>query len=391
MGFWEQLRHSGFRGRQLDRYFLEPFPVSPPPDAPETAPLPTPAPLAAADEVEAPVEDGVFELEISEDEDSVSAVLELEDPQDEASVDEPLPDVEMTGDEELVADAASVTDPEVYAFEADEDEDEDEDADDLIISNDPENTQLFHRPAAVAVTAAEPAAELADEPADEPADADEEARDDTDTEGGFQVAFLSPVEEEELPEPAIEPETDDREAPPPALWPNSLRLPDSKVMAILREENYPHLRDADDETLYQLSRLEESLMEWAVELGEAFLRLQDIIRVRDLWQAAVWVTGMHRDPMLREGLRRVREEGSSGAARWLGWMVWPYTEELLGAAAGLDDPAGLQDALDGLEESLTARDALIRSGPESLTLESARYPAQAHGIFRREGFRWLDE
>ena len=176
----------------------------------------------------------------------------------------------------------------------------------------------------------------------------------------------------------------------PSRFPNSLGLSDSRVIAVLREENYPHLEDVDDETLVTLSRLEEELMARAVALGEAYLRLQELLPSRDLWQAAVWVTGMHRDPMMREGLRRLRQEGSDSAARWLGWMVWPYTEELLGAAAGVDDPAGIAAACEGLADVLRRRAELIRGGPRSLGLEADRYPAEAQGIFRREGFRWLE-
>lgn len=328
MGFWDQLRQQGFDSRRLDEKLGEAAVVY-------SAPSP---PSAASTAVgEEPLEELALDR-VEEEEADSEFMLEIaeDDELDEALLEE-APEV------------AGVTDP-----GAPEPAVEEDDADALIIASD---TQVFRRPAA------------------EPEDA--HAGEDTVTDSVFD-----PDDRDE----------DTQKFPVgPLRYPNSLKLPDSQVIAILRDENYPHLEDVDDDALVALSRLEEELMERAVELGEAYLRLQELIASRDLWQAAIWVTGMHRDPMMREGLRRLRQEGSSSAARWLGWMVWPYTEELLGAVIGFEDPAGISAACQGLADVLRRRAALIRSGPHSMSLEAARYPAEAQGIFRREGFRWLAE
>ncbi len=171
---------------------------------------------------------------------------------------------------------------------------------------------------------------------------------------------------------------------------NSLDVDDDEVVRVLRVENYPHLGDVPDTLLYELSRTEEDLMRRASFVGSAFSDLMHrVVPGADLWQAAIWVTGMHHDPMVLEGMRRVDDESTDASARWLGWSVWPYASELLGASEGLSDPAQIRLAIEALEVAVRTRDEVIASGPDSMGVESVRYPVEAQGIFKRPGFRWL--
>ena len=395
MGFWEQLKDSGFTGRRLDVRLGAavglPEAVLTQPTSPDA---PTVVPPDEATDSNIELDDGGdFDIEIAED--------ELEDEEDSVDLSLNLSPhvevVEATEPDVEVPDApSSVTDPQPDRQEETPTDDE------LVISDEPVEEQAAPAPpappspAVAKVPAAELIAALAEDlddndgdtqifrrPAPEPETAPEDLAEDVGGEDTVTDGHIHLTVDAEIPAPP---------APAaPARYANSLNLPDRQVIAILREENYPHLEDVRDDALYQLSRLEEVLMERAVDLGESYRKLvEEIVPVRDLWQAAIWVTGMHRDPMMREGLRRLREEGSSSTARWLGWMVWPYTDELLGAANGLDDPAGMLSACDALGEALSRRAALIRTGPHSMSLEAARYPSEAQGIFRREGFSWLD-
>ncbi len=171
---------------------------------------------------------------------------------------------------------------------------------------------------------------------------------------------------------------------------NSLGFSDDEVVTLFRVEHYPHLPDVDDATLYRMSRVEEDILLRSMYVGHAFRDAwRRVVPKEPLWEAAFWFTGVHRDAAALESLLRLETDWTDEAARQLGWAVWPYREELVGAVAGLEDPAALLLAFEALRDALEARRLLIRRGPADLQVELDFKPVEQRGVFRFKGFRWL--
>jgi len=171
---------------------------------------------------------------------------------------------------------------------------------------------------------------------------------------------------------------------------NSLGFSDQEVVTLFRVEHYPHLPGVDDVTLYRLSRVEEDVLVRSMYVGHAFRDAwRRVVPADELWEAAFWFTGVHRDPQALESLQRLETDWTDEAARQLGWAVWRYCEELRGAVKGLEDPAALVGAFEALDGALKARERLIARSDPALKVELDHRPVELRGVFRFKGFRWL--
>ena len=170
---------------------------------------------------------------------------------------------------------------------------------------------------------------------------------------------------------------------------NSLGFDEQQLASILRFDHYPQLHDAPIRLLVELSRYEQELMRFGEELGvRCFKLLKEVVAEDEDWEAAVWTTGAHWDHAVREAMASYEQDQKALAARALGWAFWPFTDELLMAAVGLEDPLGLSDVIAEIEKVLDARWARVEGGVEPLEAEGDHLPVVERGIFAFEGFRW---
>jgi hypothetical protein len=113
------------------------------------------------------------------------------------------------------------------------------------------------------------------------------------------------------------------------------------------------------------------------------------VRVPDEdWEAAVWTTGAHWDHAVRQALVGMDEAENALSTRALGWAFWPFTDELLSAAVGLQDPCGISEVIAKIELVLDERWARVEGGVEHLEAEGDHLPILPRGLFAFEGFRW---
>jgi len=172
-------------------------------------------------------------------------------------------------------------------------------------------------------------------------------------------------------------------------WANSLGFDEQELTKILRSDHYPQLSEQPLQLLVQLSRYEQSLMGLGEELGRACRALlQDVLPQDEDWEAAVWTTGAHWDHAVRSALAGMEEDSGPANARTLGWAFWPFTDELLAAAVGLQDPCGVSVLIASIERVLDARWAHVSGGAEDLEAEGDHLPIRPRGVFAFEGFQW---
>ncbi|MCK6524436.1 hypothetical protein L6R49_23775 [Myxococcota bacterium] len=181
-------------------------------------------------------------------------------------------------------------------------------------------------------------------------------------------------------------------APAPMVerYRNSLNIPDSEVMRVLRGQHFPSASAAPDDLLHQLARVESELLDASASLGHRFSRLIDrVSRQNELWQSAVWWSGVHGDRRVRESLTALRDQGDEPSARALAWAARPYLSELIEAAGGARDDARIVEAHGAVEALLGQRRALARTAPPELRADLKRLPTEPRGLDGMPGFRWL--
>jgi hypothetical protein len=170
---------------------------------------------------------------------------------------------------------------------------------------------------------------------------------------------------------------------------NSLGFDEKELSTILRCDHYPQLSDQPVHLLVELSRFEQRLMDLGEELGRgAYTLLKKVIPSDEDWEAAVWTTGAHWDHAVRQALVGMDEAENALSTRALGWAFWPFTDELLSAAVGLQDPCGISEVIAKIELVLDERWARVEGGVEHLEAEGDHLPILPRGLFAFEGFRW---
>ena len=171
---------------------------------------------------------------------------------------------------------------------------------------------------------------------------------------------------------------------------NSLNIPDAEVVRVLRAQHFPSAGAAPDELLVQLAQVESGLLDASASLGHRFTRLLDrVSRQNELWQSAVWWSGVFSDRRAREALAALREQGDEPSARAVAWAARPYLSELIEAASGARDDARIIEAHGAVEALLGQRRALAKTAPPELRADLKRLPTEPRGLDEMPGFRWL--
>ena len=171
---------------------------------------------------------------------------------------------------------------------------------------------------------------------------------------------------------------------------NSLNIPDVEVVRVLRAQHFPSAGAAPDDLLHQLAQVESGLLDASASLGHRFTRLLDrVSRQNELWQSAVWWSGVYGDRRAREALASLREQGDEPSARAVAWAVRPYLAELIEAAGGARDDARVVEAHSAVEALLGQRRALAKTAPAELRADLKRLPTEPRGLDEMPGFRWL--
>ncbi|MBK9366734.1 MAG: hypothetical protein IPN01_10485 [Deltaproteobacteria bacterium] len=171
---------------------------------------------------------------------------------------------------------------------------------------------------------------------------------------------------------------------------NSLNIPDAEVVRVLRAQHFPSAGAAPDDLLHQLAQVESGLLDASASLGHRFTRLLDrVSRQNELWQSAVWWSGVYGDRRAREALAALREQGDEPSARAVAWAVRPYLAELIEAAGGARDDARVVEAHGAVEVLLGQRRALAKTAPAELRADLKRLPTEPRGLDEMPGFRWL--
>lgn len=181
-------------------------------------------------------------------------------------------------------------------------------------------------------------------------------------------------------------------APAPVVerYRNSLNIPDAEVVRVLRAQHFPSAGAAPDDLLHQLARVESELLDASASLGHRFGRLLDrVSRQNELWQSAVWWSGVFGDRRVRESLAALRSQGDEPSARAVAWAARPYLTELIEAASGARDDARVVEAHGAVEALLGQRRALARGAPPELRADLKRLPTEPRGLDGMPGFRWL--
>ena len=174
-------------------------------------------------------------------------------------------------------------------------------------------------------------------------------------------------------------------------WANSLSFDKAELSNLLRADHFPQLAQAPVALLVELSRFEQELMELGEQLGHACrVLLEEVLPKDEEWEAAVWTTGAHWDHAVRSALIGLNQSVSPVNARTLGWAFWPFTDELLSAAVGLEDPCGMSEIIAKIEHVLDERWARVSGGSEDLEAEGDHLPILPRGLFTFEGFKWLE-
>jgi hypothetical protein len=211
-------------------------------------------------------------------------------------------------------------------------------------------------------------------------------------------APLAPLEEsDEQTDFAVEDFSWTEDPDPPAAparaverYRNSLNIPDAEVVRVLRAQHFPGAVAAPDELIVQLAQVESSLLDASANLGHRFTRLLDrVSRQNELWQSAVWWSGVFADRRARESLAALRERGDEPSARAVAWAARPYLAELIEAASGARDDARIVEAHGAVEALLGQRRALAKSAPPELRADLKRLPTEPRGLDEMPGFRWL--
>lgn len=173
---------------------------------------------------------------------------------------------------------------------------------------------------------------------------------------------------------------------------NTLDLSEEEVSKILKSTHYPQLREAPVALLIDLARIEQDLLDLGERLGRAvFQLLNETLHVDEDWEAAVWTTGAHWDHTVKQARLAVEKDGDNVLlVRTLAWAFWPFTDELLSAAVGLDDSSGIGGVVGEIERVLDHRWALVGGGEPDLEAEGDHLPIRPRGVFSFEGFRWLE-
>jgi hypothetical protein len=172
-------------------------------------------------------------------------------------------------------------------------------------------------------------------------------------------------------------------------WANSLGFDAQELTRILRFDHYPQLSEQPVQLLVALSRYEQNLMDLGEELGCACrVLLRDVLPKDEDWESAVWTTGAHWDHAVRSALAGMDQNSGPVNARTLGWAFWPFTDELLSAAVGLEDPCGVSDLIAKIERVLDERWVHVSGGVDDLEAEGDHLPILPRGLFAFEGFRW---
>ena len=173
---------------------------------------------------------------------------------------------------------------------------------------------------------------------------------------------------------------------------NTLNFTEPELTTILRGDHYPQLKECPVALLIDLARFEQRLLDLGEVLGRAVFRLlRETVQANEDWEAAVWTTGAHWDHTVREAaLSLDRDSEDLLLVRTLGWAFWPFTDELLSAAVGLEDPVGIGSVVGDIERVLDARWGHVGGGGEDLEAEGDHMPIRPRGVFSFEGFRWLD-
>ncbi|MED5374409.1 MAG: hypothetical protein VX899_25550 [Myxococcota bacterium] len=165
-------------------------------------------------------------------------------------------------------------------------------------------------------------------------------------------------------------------------FPNSLQLPDVEVARLLREEHYPELVQASDESLLALARVDRALLHQVRALGESVGRL--LTTELPAWESAVMWSCIRLDPTLRE---HWGPEMDGEAWRRVAWAAWPYLSELLLAADTPDDPFTVEDTLASIRSLLEQRRELAEADA-MLQPAMDRLPVEDCGLYALEGFEW---
>lgn len=173
---------------------------------------------------------------------------------------------------------------------------------------------------------------------------------------------------------------------------NTLDFSEIEVASILKATHYPQLKDAPTALLVDLARLEQELLDLGERLGRAvYVLLNETVKQDEDWEAAVWTTGAHWDHTVRQASLAVEKDGDDVLlVRTLAWAFWAFTDELLSAAVGLEDTAGVGDIVGEIERVLDHRWALVMGGEPDLEAEGDHLPIRPRGIFSFEGFRWIE-
>ena len=211
-------------------------------------------------------------------------------------------------------------------------------------------------------------------------------------------APLAPLEEsDEHTDFAVEDFSWTEDPDPPAApaqalerYRNSLNIPDAEVVRVLRAQHFPAAGAAPDDLLHQLAQVESGLLDASASLGHRFTRLLDrVSRQNELWQSAVWWSGVFSDRRARESLAALRQQGDEPSARAVAWAVRPYLAELIEAASGARDDARVVEAHAAVEALLGQRRALAKTAPAELRADLKRLPTEPRGLDEMPGFRWL--
>ncbi|MEC7240577.1 MAG: hypothetical protein VXW32_05015 [Myxococcota bacterium] len=173
---------------------------------------------------------------------------------------------------------------------------------------------------------------------------------------------------------------------------NTLDFSESEVSQILKSTHYPQLQEFSVDLLVDLARFEQNLLDLAERLGRCvFVLLNETIGQDEDWEAAVWTTGAHWDHTVKQARLAVEKNHEDVLlVRTLAWAFWPFTDELLSAAVGLEDTAGLGEVVGEIERVLDHRWAMVSGGASDLQAEGDHLPIRPRGIFSFEGFRWQD-
>ena len=173
---------------------------------------------------------------------------------------------------------------------------------------------------------------------------------------------------------------------------NTLDFSETEVANILKATHYPRLKDASVALLIDLARLEQELLDLGERLGRSvFVLLNETVKSDEDWEAAVWTTGAHWDHTVKQARLAVeKDQEDVQLVRTLAWAFWPFSDELLSAAVGLDDSSGVGAVVGEIERVLDHRWALVGGGELDLEAEGDHLPIRPRGIFSFEGFRWLE-